>query len=52
MKKLYVLYRLLPGFIFCLMVFWPFAANIFLCNSLFLENRPLHVKRISLDKNL
>lgn len=29
MKKLYVLYRLLPGFIFCLMVFWPFAANIF-----------------------
>ena len=44
MKKLYVLYRLLPGFIFCLMVFWPFAANIFFSNTELLDNRPLHEK--------
>lgn len=51
MKKLYVLYRLLPGFIFCLMVFWPFAANIFFSNTELLDNRPLHEKPTRLDKN-
>ena len=51
MKKLYVIYRLVPAFIFCFIVFWPFLANMFFSNTELLDNRPLHEKPAKFDRN-
>ena len=37
MKKLYVIYKLLPAMVFVLMVFGPFAANLFYSNTELLD---------------
>ncbi len=51
MKKLYVLYRLVPAAIFCFIVFWPFLANVFFSNTEVLDNRPLKTKPVQFDRN-
>ena len=51
MKKVFVIYRLIPAFVFCAMVFWPFAANLFYSNAELLDNRPLKEKPVKFDKN-
>lgn len=44
MRRLYVIYRLLPSLVFIFMVFFPFAANLFFSNTELLDNRPLNEK--------
>lgn len=51
MKKLFVIYRLIPALVFCAMVFVPFAANLFFSNTELLDNRPLKEKPVKFDKN-
>lgn len=51
MKKLYILYRLLPSLVFVLMVYLPFAANLFYSNTELLDNRPLKEKPVKFGKN-
>ncbi len=51
MKKLYVIYKLLPAMVFVLMVFGPFAANLFYSNTELLDNRPLKEKPVRFDRN-
>lgn len=51
MKKLFVLYRLLPSLVFMLMIFLPFVANIFYSNTELLDNRPLKEKPTKFDKS-
>ena len=51
MKKLYVIYRLVPAFVFCLMVFLPFGANLFFSNTELLDNRALNERPTKFDKN-
>ncbi|MCX4349971.1 MAG: hypothetical protein OSJ76_09405, partial [Alphaproteobacteria bacterium] len=51
MKKLYVLYRLLPAVVFGVMVFGPFAANLFYSNTELLDNRPLKEKPVRFDRH-
>ena len=49
MKKIYVLYRLIPAFVFSLMLFVPFVANLFCSNEELMDNRPLKDKPTQLD---
>jgi len=51
MKKLHFLYQFLPAAVFSLMIFWPFAANIFYSNTELLDNRPLKQKPIKFNRN-
>lgn len=44
MRRLYVIYRLLPSLVFIFMIFYPFAANLFFSNTELLDNRPLNEK--------
>ena len=51
MKKVFVIYRLIPALVFCAMVFVPFAANLFFSTTELLDNRPLKEKPVKFDKN-
>lgn len=51
MKKLFNIYFYLPAAFLLLLVYYPFAANIFASNTEMLDNRPLYEKPKSFSRN-
>ena len=51
MARLVRTYMLLPALLMLVIVFYPFAANLFYTNTEIMDNRPLHEKPVKFTRN-